>query len=241
MSTPLLELKDFKYSYGNIEVIHGIDLKVDVGECVTIIGANGACKTTTLQAISGLLSPRGVRGEILFEGRPIQNVSGNRIARIGIAHVLEGRHVFSKLSVQENLVTGAYVRRDGAAALQRDLKDIFRRFPRLEERKSQLAGTLSGGEQQMLAIARSLIARPKLILMDEPSLGLAPLIVKEVFDAVRQIHEEGTTILFVEQNSRIALNTAQRGYVLQNGEIVLEDSCEALLNNEDVQKAYLGT
>ena len=220
MSTPLLELKDFKYSYGNIEVIHGIDLKVDVGECVTIIGANGAGKTTTLQAISGLLSPRGVRGEILFEGRPIQNVSGNRIARIGIAH---------------------YVRRDGAAALQRDLKDIFRRFPRLEERKSQLAGTLSGGEQQMLAIARSLIARPKLILMDEPSLGLAPLIVKEVFDAVRQIHEEGTTILFVEQNSRIALNTAQRGYVLQNGEIVLEDSCEALLNNEDVQKAYLGT
>ena len=241
MSTPLLELKDFKYSYGNIEVIHGIDLKVDVGECVTIIGANGAGKTTTLQAISGLLSTRGVRGEILFEGRPIQNVSGNRIARIGIAHVLEGRHVFSKLSVQENLVTGAYVRRDGAAALQRDQKDIFRRFPRLEERKSQLAGTLSGGEQQMLAIARSLIARPKLILMDEPSLGLAPLIVKEVFDAVRQIHEEGTTILFVEQNSRIALNTAQRGYVLQNGEIVLEDSCEALLNNEDVQKAYLGT
>ena len=147
MSTPLLELKDFKYSYGNIEVIHGIDLKVDVGECVTIIGANGAGKTTTLQAISGLLSPRGVRGEILFEGRPIQNVSGNRIARIGIAHVLEGRHVFSKLSVQENLVTGAYVRRDGAAALQRDLKDIFRRFPRLVQPEKENLHPAADGDR----------------------------------------------------------------------------------------------
>lgn len=239
MATPILELRDFTYSYGNIEVVHGINLKVDEGECVTIIGANGAGKTTTMQAISGLLSPKGIGGEVLFQGKPIQGMTGNKIAKLGIGHVVEGRHVFGKLTVAENMVAGAYLRKDQKNVTD-DIKKLFQRFPRLEERKNQLAGTLSGGEQQMLALARTLISKPKIVLMDEPSLGLAPLITKEVFEAIREIHNEGTTVLFVEQNSKVALNTAQRGYVFQLGEIVIEGDCKSLLTNAEVQKAYLG-
>ena len=178
-------------------------------------------------------------GDILFEGKSIKGIPGNKIAALGISYVFEGRHIFSKLTVAENLAVGAYTRKD-KKNIQEDIKRIFKRFPRLEERSKQLGGTLSGGEQQMLAIARALIARPKIILFDEPSLGLAPLLVKEVFDAIREIRSEGTTILLVEQNSKLGLNTADRGYVLKNGEIAITDTCDNLLNNEEVRKAYLG-
>ncbi len=239
MATPILELKNFKYSYGNIEVVHGIDLRVDEGECVTIIGANGAGKTTTLQAISGLLRPRGISGEILLEGKPIQGLDGSRIAKLGLAHVLEGRHIFSKLTVEDNLIAAAYLRRD-KANVDREITGIYERFPVLGERRTQLGGTLSGGEQQMLAISRVLLCKPKLILMDEPSMGLAPLVTKEVFRVIREIHEDGIPILFVEQNSKIALNTADRGYVFQLGKVVVEGTASDLLNDPEVQKAYLG-
>ncbi len=235
----LLELHNFHYSYGNINVVKGIDLYVNQGEMVTLIGANGAGKTTTMRTISGLTEARGVEGEILFDGKRIDKMKGNRIARMGLVQVLEGRHVFSRLTVEENLLNGAFVRND-KKEIQEDLQKIYQRFPRLLERKNQLGGTLSGGEQQMLAIGQALIARPKMILLDEPSLGLAPLIVEEIFKAIREINQEGTTVLFVEQNSNVALTTANRGYVMQTGEIVLEDTCEALLHNEEVRKAYLG-
>lgn len=235
----LLELHNFQYSYGNIKVVKGIDLYVNQGEMVTLIGANGAGKTTTMRTISGLTEARGVEGEIVFDGKRIDRMKGNRIARMGLVQVLEGRHVFSRLTVEENLLNGAFVRND-KKEIQEDLKKIYQRFPRLLERKNQMGGTLSGGEQQMLAIGQALIARPKLILLDEPSLGLAPLIVEEIFKAIREINQEGTTVMFVEQNSNVALSTAHRGYVMQTGKIVLEDSCEALLNNEEVRKAYLG-
>ena len=239
MAAPILELKDFSYAYGNIEVVHGVNLRVEEGECVTIIGANGAGKTTTMQAISGLLSPKGIGGEILFEGKPIQGMSGNKVAKLGIGHCLEGRHVFGKLTVMENMISGAYLRKD-MKNVDKEIKALFERFPRLEERKNQLAGTLSGGEQQMLALARTLISKPKIILMDEPSLGLAPLVTKEVFEVIKDIHNEGMTVLFVEQNSKVALNTAQRGYVFQLGKVVMEGDCQSLLADPDVQKAYLG-
>ena len=235
----LLELINVEYYYRHIRVVKGISLTVQTGEMVTLIGANGAGKTTTLQTISGLTPGRGVRGKILFEGKEIQGLPGNRITKLGISQAVEGRQVFAKLTVEENLKMGAFLRRD-ARAIKSDMADIYRRFPRLLERKTQMAGTLSGGEQQMLAIGRALISRPKLMLMDEPSLGLAPLLVKEIFDAIRQINNDGTTILFVEQNSQIALSTAKRGYVMQVGEIVLADTCENLIINEDVKKAYLG-
>ena len=236
---PILELVDFHYYYGNIHSVKGIDLYVNEGEMVTLIGANGAGKTTTLQSISGLTKPRGIRGKILFQGKEIQGMSGNKIASLGILQSLEGRHVFSKLTVEENLTIGAYLRKD-TKNIKDDMKDVYRRFPRLEERKWQLAGTLSGGEQQMLAMGRALMGRPKVMLLDEPSMGLAPLIVKEIFVAVKDINKDGTTILFVEQNSKIALATAHRGYVMQTGEIVIHDTCENLANNEDVKRVYLG-
>lgn len=235
----LLELHDFHYSYGNIHVVKGIDLTVEEGEIVTLIGANGAGKTTTLQTISGLTEARGVRGRIEFNGKEITGLEGNKIAKMGLVQVLEGRHVFSKLTVEENLMIGAFTRKD-SRQIREDLKKVYQRFPRLEERRLQSGGTLSGGEQQMLAIGQALIANPKMILLDEPSLGLAPLIVAEIFEAIRGINREGTTILFVEQNSKIALNTASRGYVMQNGEIILQDTCEHLMNDENVRKAYLG-
>lgn len=236
---PLLELIDFHYYYGNIHSVKGINMYVNEGEMVTLIGANGAGKTTTLQSISGLTSTRGVRGKIIFNGKEIRGLNGHKIASMGIAQALEGRHIFSKLTVEENLMVGAYLRND-TKGIKDDLKDVYRRFPRLLERRTQLAGTLSGGEQQMLAIGRALIARPKVMLLDEPSLGLAPLIVKEIFVAINDINRDGTTILFVEQNSKIALSTAGRGYVMQTGEIVIHDTCVNLLNNEEIKKAYLG-
>ena len=235
----LLELKNFHYSYGAIHVLKGISLYVDEGETVALIGANGAGKTTTLRAISGLVPAKGMKNDILFQGKPIQGLPGDKIASLGISHVFEGRHVFAKLTVEENLTVGAFLRKD-SAGIHEDIKKVYQRFPRLEERKQQLAGTLSGGEQQMLAIGRALVAKPKIILFDEPSLGLAPLVVKEVFNAIRDIKEEGATILLVEQNSKLALKTADRGYVLKNGEITLTDTCENLLNNEEVKQAYLG-
>ncbi len=235
----LLELIDFHYYYGNIHSVKGINLSVDEGEIVTLIGANGAGKTTTMQSISGLTARRGVVGKILFQGKEIQKYNGYKVATLGIAQSLEGRHVFSQLTVEENLMMGAYLRKD-SKHIKDDLKNVYDRFPRLLERRTQMAGTLSGGEQQMLAMGRALMSRPKLLLLDEPSLGLAPLITQEIFVAVRDINKEGTTILFVEQNSKIALNTASRGYVMQTGEIVMSDTSENLLSNEEVKKAYLG-
>ena len=235
----ILELIDFHYYYGNIHSVKGINLHVDEGEMVTLIGANGAGKTTTLQSISGLTKRSGIKGKIIFDGREIQSYSGSKVASLGIAQALEGRRIFSKLTVEENLKMGAYLRKD-TKNIKTDLEDVYRRFPRLLERRTQLGGTLSGGEQQMLAIGRSLLSRPKLLLLDEPSLGLAPLIVKEIFIAVKDINNEGTTILFVEQNSKIALSTANRGYVMQTGEIVMSDTCSNLMEDEEVKKAYLG-
>lgn len=235
----LLEVNDLHYYYGNIHAVKGISLKVDEGEIITLIGANGAGKTTTMRTISGLLDASGVRGEILYKGKPIQKLAGHKVMRLGLSQVLEGRHIFSKLTVYENLLTGAYCRKD-RVAVEKDFKHIYRLFPRLEERKSQLGGTLSGGEQQMLAIARSMLSKPELMLLDEPSLGLAPIIVKEIFESIKQISQEGTSIFFVEQNSKIALNTADRGYVMQTGEVIMHDTCANLLQSEDVKNAYLG-
>lgn len=235
----ILEVADFHYYYGNIHSVKGISFHVDEGEMVTLIGANGAGKTTTLRAISGLSNARGVRGRIIFNGREIQKLPGNQIVKMGVSQVLEGRHVFPKLTVEENLWIGAYISKD-SARIKENLRKIYDLFPRLEERRTQMAGTMSGGEQQMLAIGRAMIIEPKMLLLDEPSLGLAPIIVAEIFQAIKQINAEGTTIVFVEQNSKIALNTAKRGYVLQTGEIVLEGACKALLENEEVKQAYLG-
>lgn len=235
----MLELLDFHYYYGNIHAVKGIDLYVDEGEMVTLIGANGAGKTTTMQTISGLTRRRGVKGKILFRGKEIQHFNGHKVAAAGIAQSLEGRHVFPKLSVEENLKMGAYLRKD-TKDLKKDMDGVYDRFPRLLERREQMAGTLSGGEQQMLAIGRAMVSRPQLLLLDEPSLGLAPLITKEIFEAVKEINKEGTTVLFVEQNSKIALATAHRGYVMQTGEIVMSDTCANLSANEEVKKAYLG-
>lgn len=235
----LLEIKDFHYYYGNIQVVKGIDLYVEEGEIVTLIGANGAGKTTTMQSVSGLTPAGGVRGEIIFNGKRIQKLPGYEITKRGLCQVLEGRHIFSQLTVLENLETGAYLRRD-KKKIRGDIKRMYQLFPRLEERKNQLGGTLSGGEQQMLAIARAMLGNPRMLLLDEPSLGLAPLIIKEIFEAIAAIREQGMTIMFVEQNSKIALNTADRGYVMQTGEMMLSDSCENLLQNEAVRKAYMG-
>lgn len=236
---PLLEVKNFHYYYGNIHVVKGIELYVNEGEMVTLIGANGAGKTTTLRTISGLTESAGMRGEIFFEGKRIDKMPGNKITGLGLAQVLEGRHVFSKLTVSENLSIGAYLRND-TGGIKEDIEKMYKQFPRLKERKEQLAGTLSGGEQQMLAIARALVSRPKMVLLDEPSLGLAPIIIHEIFEAIKEINRQGTTILFVEQNSKIALATAHRGYVFQTGRIVLADTTGSLAENEEVKKAYLG-
>jgi len=235
----LLELKNFSYSYGNINAVHGIDLYVDEGEIVTIIGSNGAGKTTTLRSISGLTDPGGVGGKIIFEGKEIQKMQGNKILGLGLGQVLEGRRIFSLLTVEENLYTGAYLRKN-REEVKEDLKRVYDLFPRLLERRKQLGGTLSGGEQQMLAIGRVLLSKPKMMLMDEPSLGLAPLIVKEIFERIVELRKDGMTILLVEQNSRLALSVADRGYIMQTGDILFSDYCENLVNNEDVQKAYLG-
>ncbi len=234
----LLEINDLHYSYSNIHVLKGISLYVDEGEIVAIIGSNGAGKTTTMQTLSGLNNPRGASGEILFDGHSILKMDGSRIAKLRLNQVLEGRHIFAQLTVWENLMVGAYGRKD--KTIKDDIVAMYKMFPRLEERKTQMGGTLSGGEQQMLAIARALMSKPKLLLLDEPSLGLAPIIVADIFESIKKIAAEGTTVLFVEQNTKIALNTARRGYVLQTGEIAMHDTSQNLLANEEVQRIYLG-
>lgn len=233
----LLEIKDLRVKYGNVEALHGINLHVGEGEIVTILGANGAGKSTTLNAISGLVKITG--GEILYQGTPLHKMSADKIVKEGITQSPEGRRVFGTLTVRENLHLGAFTVND-TQKVKETLDWIYRLFPRLKERSEQLAGTLSGGEQQMLAIGRALMGCPRVLLLDEPSLGLAPLLVKAIFDTVKEINKTGVTVLLVEQNARVALKLAHRGYVMEVGNIVLEDSAPALLANPDVQHAYLG-
>jgi branched-chain amino acid transport system ATP-binding protein len=233
----MLEVKNIHSYYGNIHALKGISLTVEKGEIVTLIGANGAGKTTTLRTISGLLHPR--QGQIILEGEDVTHVMPHKLVYKGMAMVPEGRGVFAKLTVQENLEMGAYSRTD-KAGIKEDFERVFALFPRLKERRNQVAGTLSGGEQQMLATGRAMMAKPRILLLDEPSMGLAPVLVESVFDAIQQINREGTTILLVEQNALMALSIANRGYVLQTGQIVLQDNAENLKQNEMVQKAYLG-
>jgi branched-chain amino acid transport system ATP-binding protein len=234
---PMLEVQDVHTYYGNIHALKGITFTVEEGEIVTLIGANGAGKTTALRTISGLLEPR--QGQISLEGEDLADYKAHEIVYKGVAMVPEGRGVFSKLTVAENLDMGAYHRSD-RAGIEEDRERVFTLFPRLEERRSQVAGTLSGGEQQMLATARAMMARPRLLLMDEPSMGLAPVLVEDVFERIQEINRDGTTILLVEQNAHMALQIADRGYVLQTGEIVLSDTADGLRQNSMVQKAYLG-
>jgi len=233
----MLEVNDIHTFYGNIHALKGISLTVEENEIVTLIGGNGAGKTTTLKTISGLLSPR--RGLVKFEGEDISSTPAHELVYRGITMVPEGRGIFSRLSVSENLDMGAYSRED-KSKLQDDYDRVFELFPRLKERRKQVAGTLSGGEQQMLATARALMASPRLLLMDEPSMGLAPILVENVFETIKQINKNGTTILLVEQNATVALSVADRGYVLQTGEIVLKDNADNLKKDEMVRKAYLG-
>jgi branched-chain amino acid transport system ATP-binding protein len=233
----LLELDDAHVHYGAIHALKGISISVEPGQIATLVGANGAGKSTTLRAISGLLKPS--RGSIRFQGESIAGRPAHEIVRLGISHVPEGRIVFANLSVRDNLEMGAYLRRDRVGVAE-DRKRIYRLFPRLEERRHQPSGTLSGGEQQMLAIGRALMARPKLLLMDEPSLGLAPLLVREIFGVIREIRKQGVTIVLVEQNARMALAVADTGYVLETGAVRLSDRASALLTNPFVQAAYLG-
>jgi branched-chain amino acid transport system ATP-binding protein len=233
----MLEVNNISTYYGNIQALRGISITVEEGEIVSLIGANGAGKTTTLRSISRLINLR--EGEIHFEGEDLAQFKAHDLVYKGIAMVPEGRGIFSKLTVAENLDMGAFSRAD-SDGIQNDLERVFELFSRLKERRNQVAGTLSGGEQQMLATGRALMAKPRLLLMDEPSMGLAPVLVESVFDTIEQINKEGTTILLVEQNATMALQIASRGYVLQTGEIVLSDSAENLRKNEMVQKAYLG-
>jgi branched-chain amino acid transport system ATP-binding protein len=234
---PLLELRDVHTYYGNIHALKGISLTVELGEIVTLIGANGAGKSTTLKTISGLLRPR--QGEIWFDGARLDGITPHEVVSTGISQSPEGRRIFPRMSVRENLEMGAF-QRDKGSDLHADFDRVYQLFPRLKERDSQNGGTLSGGEQQMLAIGRALMARPKLLLLDEPSMGLAPILVEQIFDIVKDINASGTTVLLVEQNALMALGIAKRGYILQTGEIVLEDSAERLTVNPEVQKAYLG-
>jgi len=233
----LLEVHEIHTYYDAIHALKGVSLYVEEGEIVTLIGANGAGKSTTLNSICGLYHPRS--GSILFNGEPIHPLPPHTIVARGISQAPEGRGVFGRLTVTENLLMGAYTRND-KAAIQQDIQQVFEIFPRLEERRGQLAGTLSGGEQQMLAIGRSLMAKPRLLLLDEPSMGLAPILVETIFETIRTINSQGTTILLVEQNALMALSVAQRGYVLETGQIVLHDSAQVLQQNEMVRKAYLG-
>jgi branched-chain amino acid transport system ATP-binding protein len=234
----MLELRNVKTFYGNIQALKGISIKIAEGEIITLIGANGAGKSTTLMSICGIAPPRS--GEIFFMGQPIQELSPNKIVALGISQVPEGRRIFPRLSVTENLDMGAFLRPD-KDGVKKDIDYIFSLFPILAERRAQAGGTLSGGEQQMLAISRALMARPRLLLMDEPSLGLAPIIVRQIFDIIKKINSESnTTIFLVEQNANLALKVAHRGYVMETGRITLSDSAEKLLANDDVRRAYLG-
>ena len=233
----MLEVKDINVYYGAIHAIKGISLAVDEGEIVTLIGANGAGKSTTLRTISGLLKPK--TGEINFLNKNIAGMPAHKIVREGISQVPEGRRIFAEMTVQENLELGAFIRTD-SDEIQKDFKMVFGRFPRLEERKSQLAGTLSGGEQQMLAMGRALMSRPKLLLLDEPSMGLAPLLIREIFNIIVDINKTGTTVLLVEQNANMALSIANRAYVLETGRITISGDAKELAASEDIRKAYLG-
>ena len=233
----LLEVKDQHVSYGGIEALRGISFSVEEGQIVTLIGANGAGKSTTLRTISGIVKAKS--GSITYEGQNIFGMDTQKIVQRGIALVPEGRRVFPNLTVLENLKIGAYLRKD-EAGIKNDMEKVNDLFPRLKERSWQLAGTLSGGEQQMLAVGRAMMTRPKLMMMDEPSLGLAPLVVKDIFGIIRQLSAQGITILLIEQNANAALHAAHYGYVLQTGSIILQDTGEALLNNQSVQEAYLG-
>ncbi len=233
----MLEVRDLEVYYGVIKAIKGISFDVNEGEIIALIGANGAGKTTILHTVTGLISPK--HGSITFEGHNLVKTPAHKIVSLGMAHVPEGRRVFAQLSVLENLKLGAYTRRD-SAEINQSLKMVYERFPRLEERKNQLAGTLSGGEQQMLAMGRALMSKPKIILMDEPSMGLSPILVSEIFDIIRSISENGTTVLLVEQNAKKALAIANRAYVLETGNITLEGNASDLANNDSVKKAYLG-
>jgi len=233
----MLEVKNLHTYYGNIQALQGISLEVEEGEIVTLIGANGAGKTTTLRSICKMIDPR--QGSIIYEGKDLANYKAHEMVYHGVAMVPEGRGVFSRLTVAENLDMGAFSR-DDTASIKQDLERVYNLFPRLKERRTQVAGTLSGGEQQMLATGRALMAHPRLLLMDEPSMGLAPILVEDTFETIKAINEEGTTILLVEQNATMAFSVANRGYVLQTGEIILHDTAENLKTNEMVQKAYLG-
>lgn len=233
----MLEIKDIEVFYGVIQAIKGISFEVNEGEVIALIGANGAGKTTILHTITGLLSPK--RGSVVFEGKDITKVPAHKIVSLGMAHVPEGRRVFAELSVYQNLKMGAYTRKDKAEVAQ-TLEMVYKRFPRLEERKNQLAGTLSGGEQQMLAMGRALMSHPKIIVMDEPSMGLSPILVNEIFDIIQEVSAGGTTVLLVEQNAKKALSIADRAYVLETGKIVLEGNAKELMNDDSIRKAYLG-
>ena len=235
--TSVLSVKDLECRYGKVAAVRGLSLEVRKGELVSLIGANGAGKTTTLKAISGVLAPAG--GHVEFEGEDITGASARRVLQLGIAHCPEGRHVFPHMSVRENLEMGCYLRKD-TAGIEADMNRLFERFPILHERQGQAAGTLSGGEQQMLAIARALMSRPKLVMFDEPSLGLAPNIVEKTFDIIQQIRSEGMTVVMVEQNALAALELSDRAYVMEQGAVTLSGSGQELLDDPHVQKAYLG-
>ena len=233
----MLEIKDLRVSYGMIQAIKGISFEVNKGEVIALIGANGAGKTTILHTITGLLSADS--GSVTYEGKDITRMPGHKIVTMGIAHVPEGRRVFANMTVLQNLKLGAYTRKD-KAEIAETLEMVYTRFPRLKERKNQLAGTLSGGEQQMLAMGRALMSHPQIILMDEPSMGLSPIFVNEIFDIIEEVSKSGTTVLLVEQNAKKALSIADRAYVLETGNIVLEGKASELLDNDSIKKAYLG-
>lgn len=233
----MLEVKDLQVYYGVIQALKGVSFEVNKGEVIALIGANGAGKTTTLHALTGLLPAK--HGSIIFEGKDITKVPAHKIVEMGIAHVPEGRRVFSQLSVYENLKMGAYTRKD-KKEIAENLENVYKRFPRLEERKNQRAGTLSGGEQQMLAMGRALMSNPKMIVMDEPSMGLSPIFVNEIFDIIEKVSASGTTVLLVEQNAKKALSIANRAYVLETGKIVLSGDANKLMNDDSIKKAYLG-
>ena len=237
MAEPMLKIDNIDVYYGAIHALKGISLTVNKGEIVTLIGANGAGKSTALRTISGLLKPKN--GKISFEGQEITSVKAHEIVKLGISQVPEGRRIFTEMTVMENLDMGAFTRKD-KDGIKEDLAQVFKRFPRLEERRDQLAGTLSGGEQQMLAMGRALMSRPNLLLLDEPSMGLAPLLIKEIFHIIEDINKTGTTVLLVEQNANMALSIANRAYVLETGRITLAGDAKKLAASEDVRKAYLG-
>ena len=233
----MLEIKNLEVYYGMIQAIKGISFVVNEGEVIALIGANGAGKTTTLHAVTGLIPAKA--GEIIFDGKNVAKIPGHKIVSMGMAHVPEGRRVFAELSVYQNLKMGAYTRKD-KDEIAGNLEMVYKRFPRLKERKNQMAGTLSGGEQQMLAMGRALMSQPKIILMDEPSMGLSPIFVNEIFDIIREVSAAGTTVLLVEQNAKKALSIADRAYVLETGRITLQGDAKELMNDESVKKAYLG-